>query len=29
VVRLHLARLAALGEVAPPGWDGVVVFTHK
>ncbi|WAS94675.1 adenylate/guanylate cyclase domain-containing protein [Nannocystis punicea] len=29
VVRLHLGRLAELGEQAPPDWDGVVVFTHK
>ncbi|MCY1061055.1 adenylate/guanylate cyclase domain-containing protein [Nannocystis sp. SCPEA4] len=29
VVRLHLERLAGLGDQAPPDWDGVVVFTHK
>ncbi|MFZ6180359.1 CHASE2 domain-containing protein [Nannocystis pusilla] len=29
VVRLHLARLAGLGDTAPPDWDGVAVFHHK
>ncbi|HEY8375533.1 MAG TPA: adenylate/guanylate cyclase domain-containing protein [Nannocystis sp.] len=29
VVRLYLERLRAHGDAAPPGWDGVTVFTHK
>jgi len=29
VVAIYLQRLAALGEVAPPGWDGVMTFHNK
>jgi len=29
VVRLHLGRLAEMGDLAPADWDGVAVFTHK
>ena len=29
VVRLYRERLQALGDAAPPGWDGVTVFAHK
>jgi len=29
VVRLYFERLAALGDAAPPGWDGVAAFTSK
>ena len=29
VVAIYLQRLAALGELAPPGWDGVMTFHNK
>lgn len=29
VARLYLERLAALGDAAPPGWDGVAAFRSK
>jgi len=29
VVAIYLQRLAALGELAPTGWDGVMNFHHK
>jgi len=29
VVRLYVERGAALGDAAPPGWDGITAFTSR